>query len=272
MRRTRSATAEMPFLDHLEELRWRIIWSHVAAAVAVGTGFFVVLRYNVIGLLEAPILPFLHGRAIVGTSPMDGLRLTISAAMWIGAVLAFPVVLYQAWLFLSPALYRREKRLLVGALAGGIVLFITGAVFAYAVVLPLSLPWLFDFFGTALDPMITADSYFGFVFSMVLSFGLAFELPVVVLLLAAAGLVTPQFLSKHRRHAVVVIVTLSAVLTPGDLVWSTLALAVPLYVLFEISVGVAYLIWRRRRADDSIAAAVLAPLILWRARRMRAAV
>ena len=257
----------MPFLDHLEELRWRIIWSLAAAALAVAIGFFLVLRFNVIGLLEAPILPFLHGHKIVGTSPMDGLRLTISAAMWIGAVLAFPVILYQAWLFLAPALYGREKRLLVGALAGGIVLFVAGAAFAYVVVLPLSLPWLFDLFGTALDPMITADSYFGFVFGMVLSFGLAFELPVVVLLLAAAGLVTPQFLSKHRRHAVVVIVTLSAVLTPGDFVWSTLALAVPLYVLYEISVLVSYVIWRRRRSDDSAAAVLLAPLILLRHRR-----
>ena len=96
--------------------------------------------------------------------------------------------------------------------------------------------------------MITAENYYGFVFSMVLSFGLAFELPVVILLLAAAGLVTPQLLNRYRRHAIVLIVTLSAFLTPGDFVSSTIAMAVPLYLLYELSVLVAYIIWRNRAA------------------------
>ena len=261
-----SRTGEMPFLDHLEELRWRIIWSLVAIAGAIGIGFFVVLRFDVIALLEGPILPFLHGHHPIATHPTDGLQVTISAAMWIGAVLAFPVVLYQAWLFLAPALYAREKRLLVAALGGGIALFATGVVFAYAIILPLSLPWLFDFFGTAIEPMISANDYFGFVFSVVLSFGLAFELPVVVLLLAAAGLVTPQFLSRYRRHAVVLIVVAAAILTPGDFVWSTRALSVPLYLLYELSVFIAYVIWRKRPHGIESAAMLLAPLLLLRRR------
>jgi sec-independent protein translocase protein TatC len=191
--------------------------------------------------------------------------------MWIGAVLAFPVVLYQVWLFLAPALYARERRLMIAALGGGIALFATGAVFAYAIILPLSLPWLFDFFGTAIEPMISANDYFGFVFSLVLSFGVAFELPVVVLLLAAAGLVTPQFLSRYRRHAVVLIVTAAAILTPGDFVWSTLALAVPLYLLYELSVVVAFVIWRKRPDGIEAAALLVAPLVLLRRRTARAA-
>src|SRR5207248_3248953 len=107
-RPARNATGEMPFLDHLEELRWRIIWSLAAAGVAIACGFFVVLRFGVIARLEAPILPYLHGHHVVATHPTDGLQITISAAMWIGAVLAMPVIIFQAWMFLAPALYRRE--------------------------------------------------------------------------------------------------------------------------------------------------------------------
>jgi len=264
--------SEMPFLEHLEELRWRIIWSLAAALLGVGLGLFLVLRFNVIALLEGPILPYLHGRHVVATHPTDGLQLTVTAAVWIGAVLAFPVVLYQAWLFLAPALYARERRLLTAALGGGVVLFAVGAVFAFAVVLPLSLPMLFQLFGTALDPMITADNYFDFVFSLVITFGVAFELPVVVLLLAAARLVTPAFLRRYRRHAIVAIITVGAFLTPGGDVTPTIALAVPLYGLYELSVLVAHLIWRETRDNDSMgesAALLLAPLLMYRSRRMR---
>src|SRR5262245_11731632 len=99
MRRMR-ADAEMPFLDHLEELRWRIIWSLAAIALGVAVGFYLVLHFGLVKRLEAPILPLLHGHLVVATHPTDGLQITISAAMWIGAVLSFPFVVYQAWLFL----------------------------------------------------------------------------------------------------------------------------------------------------------------------------
>jgi sec-independent protein translocase protein TatC len=259
----------MPFLEHLEELRWRIIWSLFAIVAGVAVGFLLVMHFDLVAHLESPILPFLNGKHVVATHPTDGVQITVSASIWTGVVLSFPFVVYQAWLFLLPALYPRERTLLIAALGGGTVLFAAGALFAYWVVLPMSLPWLFNFFGTAFDPMITAESYFGFVFGLVLSFGLAFELPVAVLLLAAAGLVKPELLTKVRRYAIVVIVTAAAFLTPGSDPMSTIALAVPLYVLYELSVLVARLIWRRRAADDSIAI-LLAPLVLLRhAARLR---
>jgi sec-independent protein translocase protein TatC len=255
----------MPFLEHLEELRWRIIWALAAVVIGISVGFYLVLHFDLIKQLEAPIVPYLHGRNVVGTHPTDGLQITISASMWIGAVLAFPFVIYQAWLFLLPALYPRERSLLIAALVGGVALFAAGALFAYAVVIPLSLPWLFQFFGTTIDPMITAENYFGFVFSTVLTFGVAFELPVVVLLLAAAGLVTPTFLRRYRRHVLLLIVVAGAFLTPGSDVTTTLALAGPLYLLYELSVLVAGVIWRRRKRGDA-AAILLAPLLLLRRR------
>lgn len=267
MRRIERNSAEMPFLDHLEELRWRIIWSTLAVVASMALGFYVVLHYDVLTLLEKPILQYLNGHRLVATHPTDGLQMTISAAMWIGCVLAFPVVLYQLWLFLSPALYPREKRLLMAALAGGVLLFVSGALFAYHIVLPVTIPWLIGMMGTALDPMITGENYFGFLFSTVLTFGLAFELPVVVLLLAAAGLVTPEFLSRYRRHAIVFIVVASAFLTPGDFAWGTIALSISLYALYEVSVLLARVIWSRRKSADAPVIILLAPLLLWNNRR-----
>jgi sec-independent protein translocase protein TatC len=261
----------MPFLDHLEELRWRIIYSLAAITLGMLVGFYVTRHFHVLERVEAPILPYLNGHRVIATHPTDGLQFTISAAMWIGGVLAFPVVLYQAWSFLSPALYARERRLLIGALAAGIALFIAGAAFAFIVVLPMTLPFLFGLFGQALEPMVTGENYFDFVFGLVLSFGLAFELPVLVLLLSSAGLVTPEFLTRYRRHAIVVILVAAAIISPGDVATTTLALAVPLYLLYEISIAAARLVRRRRRSDDDSAALLLAPLLLVRARIARRA-
>ena len=267
MRRIDKHETEMPFLDHLEELRWRIIWSALAFVASVAIGFYVVLQYDVIHMLQQPILPYLKGHQLVATHPTDGLQIKISAAMWIGCVLAFPIVLYQAWLFFSPALYPRERRLLMSALAGGILLFVVGAWFDFKVVMPMTMPWLIGLMDNALEPMITGQNYFGLLYGSMLGFGFAFELPVIVLLLTAAGLVSPQLLSRLRRHAIVLIVVASALLTPGDFVWGTLALSVPLYVLYEASVIAARIIWRRRNSEDGSVVILLAPLLLIRHRR-----
>src|SRR5262245_49169979 len=127
MRHLAGDTSDMPFLDHLEELRWRIIWSLVAIALGVAAGFYLVLHFDIVKLLEAPILPFLSGKHVVATHPTDGLQITLSASIWIGVVLSFPLVVYQAWLFLLPALYPRERSLLIAALVGGMLLFAAGA-------------------------------------------------------------------------------------------------------------------------------------------------
>jgi len=167
-------------------------------------------------------------------------------------VLAAPVILYQIWLFLAPALHKNEKRVGIGVLFAGTLLFVAGAALAYLVVVPLALPWLLDFGTASMKPLITAEEYFGFLFAMVLTFGISFELPIVVLALAALNIVTPQLLTKYRRHAVIAIIIAGAFLTPGDMLWTTVALAVPLYGLYELSVLGAYVIYRqkqRRRAQ-----------------------
>lgn len=245
---------EMPFLDHLEELRWRIIWSLIAVTVGIGVALAVLVNVDVIGWLERPILPYLRGHHLVFTHPGDPFQIILQAAAGLGILLALPVVLYQLWAFVAPALYRHERSVALGVTAAAVGLFVSGAALGYFIVLPLAIPWLMSFGGPSLEPMITAGEYFGFVFSLTLAFGVAFELPVVILGLAALGLVTPEFLNRYRRHAIVGAVIIGAFLTPGDLVWTTIAMAVPLYLLYELSIVLSYGVRRRRLRREAEAA------------------
>jgi sec-independent protein translocase protein TatC len=242
-----SESGEMPFLDHLEELRWRLIYSLGSLLVAVAIGFFLALRFDVVAVLAAPILPLIPEHKLVYTHPGEGFSIIVNVATTFGFLIAGPLILYQVWSFLSPALHKHEKRVAMGVLFSGIFLFAAGAALAYFVVIPLALPWLMGFAGKSLVPLITAEEYFSFAFAMVLTFGISFELPIVVLALAVLGIVTPQFLSKYRRHAIVLIVIIGAFLTPGDMVWTTVWLSVPLYGLYELSVVLAYIIYRRKQ-------------------------
>lgn len=241
------STAEMPFLDHLEELRWRIIWSLAALVVGVCVAFWLVLKLNVLVWMQGPMLPYLHGRRLVYTHPGDGFSIMLQTAIILGIVLALPVIVYQVWLFLSPALHKHEKRVVVPVILGAVFLFICGAALAWYFVLPMTLRFLSGLGDEAFDQMITASEYFGFVSSMVLAMGAVFELPIAILLLSAFGLVTPQFLSKFRRHAIVGSYVVAAFITPGDLFVTSLALMVPLYFLYELSVVLSWLVYRRRQ-------------------------
>src|SRR6185436_14436291 len=243
----RSNSGEMPFLDHLEELRWRIIYSLGSLIVAVAIGFFFAMKFDIVGILARPVLPLVPEHKLVFTHPGEGFTVILNAATTFGIVMASPVILYQVWSFLAPALHTHEKRIAIAVLISGVALFIAGALLAFLVVVPLALPWLMGFAGPSLEPMITAGEYFGFVFAMVMTFGVSFELPIVILALSALGIVTPQLLSKYRRHAVVAIIVVGAFLTPGDLVWTTLWLAIPLYALYEISVAISFIIYRRKQ-------------------------
>jgi sec-independent protein translocase protein TatC len=239
-------SGEMPFLDHLEELRWRIIWSLVALVVGIGAAFAVLLETNMLAWLERPVAPYLHGHKLVFTHPGDPFSIIMQGSAMLGILLALPVVLYQVWAFIAPALHMKERKVAIAVVFGAVALFASGAALGFLVVLPLAIPWLMDFGMGWLEPMITASDYFGFAFSLTLAFGVAFELPVVLLGLSALGLVTPQFLVRFRREAIVASVIIGAFLTPGDLVWTTIAMAVPLYLLYEISIILSYAVVRRR--------------------------
>jgi sec-independent protein translocase protein TatC len=206
--------------------------------------------------MQGPMLPYLHGRRLVYTHPGDGFSILLQTAIIVGVVLALPVLIYQLWAFLSPALYQKEKRIAVPVIVGAVLLFIAGAALAWYFVLPMTLKFLSALGDEAFDQMITASDYFGFVTSMVLAMGAVFELPIAILILSAIGLVTPRFLAKYRRHALLASYLAAAVITPGDLFVTSVALMVPLYLLYELSIGLSFLVSRkRRRAELADAAA-----------------
>lgn len=242
---------EMPFLDHLEELRWRIIWSLLALIVAFGVAFVVVTQFDAIDFLKKPIEPYLAGQKLVYTSPGDPLSIVLTVTFAIAAVLAAPVILYQVWAFLSPALHRHEKRAVLPLLFGATLLFACGVAISYYVVLPFSLSFLLGFQSAALQPMITAKGYFDFATGMSLAFGAVFEMPILIVLLTIFGVVTPAFLAHFRRYAIVLCVIAAAVITPGDAVTATVVLVGPLYGLYEVSILLARLVYRRKVARDS---------------------
>jgi sec-independent protein translocase protein TatC len=246
----KNSTAEMPFLDHLEELRWRIIWSLGALAIGLIIGFLVVVKFELLRILQQPIAPFLAGHKLVYTHPGDTFSITLSAAMVVGTIVASPVVIYQVWAFLSPALHRHERKIVIPVILGAVVLFVAGVALAYFFVLPMTLRFLMNFQVASLDPMITANEYFGFVTIMALTMGAVFELPILILGLAAMGLVTPRFLAKFRKYALVLSYIVAAIITPGDLIVTTVALTVPLYLLYELSVLLAFLVFRKRQAAN----------------------
>jgi sec-independent protein translocase protein TatC len=239
-------TAEMPFLDHLEELRWRLIWSLLALAVGVAIGFVLVLQFELVNVLQAPIAPYLKGAKLVYTHPGDPFSITLSTALIVGTIIALPVIIYQVWGFLSPALYRHEKRVVVPLLIGAVALFAGGATMAYFVILPLTLRFLLSFQAASLAPMITAADYFGFATTMALALGALFELPILIVGLTALGFVRPWMLTRWRKHALVLCWLAAAVISPGDFVGTTLLMAAPLYVLYEVSIGLSTLVYRRQ--------------------------
>jgi sec-independent protein translocase protein TatC len=237
---------EMPFLDHLEELRKRLFWIAGAIIIGVVIGFALLSKLDIIRLLERPILPLLHGQKLIYTHPGTSFHILLNASLVLGLILASPVIVGQVWGFLAPALYSHEKRVVIPVLVSMVALFLLGVALSYFVVLPLTLQFLMSIESTALTPMISATEYFDFAISMCVAFGVVFEVPIAILALTALGLITPQFLSKYRKHAIVVCLVAAAFITPGADPYSLFALTIPLYVLYELSVFVAQFAYRKR--------------------------
>lgn len=242
---------EMPFLDHLEELRKRLFWIGGAVLVGVVLGFVLLSRLDIIRLLERPILPLLHGQKLIYTHPGTSFHILLNASLVLGLILASPVIVGQIWGFMAPALYSHEKRVVIPILISMVALFLAGVALSYFVVLPLTLQFLMSIESTALTPMISATEYFDFAISMCVAFGVVFEVPIAILALTALGIVTPQFLSRYRRHAIVICIVAAAFITPGADPYSLFALSIPLYVLYELSVLVAQIVYRKRIKRDS---------------------
>lgn len=245
---------EMPFLDHLEELRWRILWSLLAIVVGTVVGFLLIRYFDVLELLIQPIraaLPDDPDFRLIYLSPADPFFITLKLSVVVGIILAFPIIVYQVWSFLAPALEKHEKRAIIPALYLGLVLFCAGVALAYFVALPVSIVFFQTFEGGLMEAQYEIGKTLALITKILLGFGIIFELPVVVMILSALGLVTPEFLRSKRRHAIVGITIAASFLTPGDVITLTIMLMVPLFFLYEFSIYLSRLIWRRKRAREA---------------------
>jgi sec-independent protein translocase protein TatC len=234
---------EMSFLDHLEELRWRIVKMAIALVVgAIPCGFFWKRIFDVI--MVYPLRFANPMPKLIVTTPMEAVMLSFKIAFGGGFVLAAPVIFYQAWKFVAPGLFPKEKRIVLPTVVASSVSFLCGIAFCYAV-LPYLFRTLTSYAGTRLDPLFKIDDYFGFILQLTIAFGLVFELPVASFVCTRLGIITPKFLIKHIRIAIVLIFVVAGVLTPPD-VFSQIVMALPLMVLYALSIGSSYLALRKR--------------------------
>ena len=236
----------MPFLDHLEELRWRVFRSALALIIGSVIGFYLVTSFDVPTLLMQPIQPHLSGDRLAFLRPTDAFIITLKLSLFVGAIVAFPVIFREVWAFLGPALYERERRMVMPAMLAGLGLFLSGVWMAFLWVLPAILRIMLSprFVGTAFVPFITAGEYFGFATQVLLGFGLVFELPLVMVLLASMGLVSPRFFSKNRPYAFLIGSGVAAFVTPPD-VFSMMMMMAPIILLYEVGILVGRIVWKR---------------------------
>lgn len=243
----------MPFLDHLEELRWRIVKSLAAVAITFSAAFWLAWTHAdaILKVLVEPIRALLPDGHLVYTHPMGLFTIIMQMSGVMALVLASPVVGYQVWAFLSPALTKRERNVIVPVLGFGVLLFLAGVLLAVKVFVPITTTLLTTVKTDTVVPLITAGDYFGFIFFICLAFGAVFELPILVLVLTALGIITPSTLTKLRRHAIVISLIVCEIVTPGDLIISTLILWVPVYGLYELSIVVSWFVHRARRKREA---------------------
>ncbi len=233
----------MGFLDHLEELRTRIMRSVIA--VAIGAGACWGYRERIYDVMQKPIMDALRHQGLpeklVYTNPVDPFNLYLKIAMLAGLFLTSPFVLYQVWMFISPGLYRNEKRYVMPFMASTITLFTLGGYFGYRIAYPRALDFFVKFNGQFM-PMITVGEYTSLFLSIVLGMGLIFEMPILVFFLAFLGIMTPRFMITNFRYAILIIFVIAAIVTPTPDVINMCVFAAPMLALYAISIGVAYLV------------------------------
>ena len=233
----------MSLMEHLDELRKRIV--HSALYLAVGFIVAYVFHERLYGLVEAP-LNHLNIK-LNYTHPMDPLNLYLQVALIGGAILASPFILYQVWLFIAPGLYQKERRFVVPFMAATVGLFLLGASFGYFYVLPGALKILIVDFGKDFNSVITIEEYTGFFLSIILGLGVSFELPILIFFLALFGIVSPRFLWKNIRYAILAVFLVAAIICPSPDPGTMCIYAIPMLLLYLLGIGVAWWVHPTRR-------------------------
>jgi sec-independent protein translocase protein TatC len=239
-------SGKMSFLEHLDELRRRLV--HIIAYLAVGfvvSAFFSKTIYNFLALPMTKNLP--QGIKLVYTTPTAPFTIYMKVA-FLGAIfITIPLTLYEVWKFIAPGLYRKEKKYVVPFLVSSVFLFLTGAAFCYVIVLPTAYKFLLVL-GSAFTPMIKIDEYLDLTNMMLLGFGLIFEMPVIAAFLSIFGLISANFLWNKFKYAIVIIVILAAVISPTGDAFNLMLWSAPMILLYFISIGVTALIgWNRKK-------------------------
>ncbi|MBN1128193.1 MAG: twin-arginine translocase subunit TatC [Chitinispirillaceae bacterium] len=229
----KTASGEMSFLDHLEELRWRLVKIALAvAACSIPCGIFWKRLFDIVMVYP---LRFTDPKPqLIFTAPIEAVLISFKIAIGGGVILASPVVFFQIWRFVAPGMYAKEKKIVFPAVIFATLSFIGGILFCY-LTLPLVLKFLTGYAASRLDPFFKINDYFGFILKLSLAFGIVFELPVVSFILARLGLINASFLMRHSRIAIVIIAVLAALLSPPD-PFSMGLLAVPLLLLYGMSI------------------------------------
>jgi sec-independent protein translocase protein TatC len=239
----------MGFLDHLEELRRRIVYSIASVALGFFACWWKVEK--IYDIMQRPIMDALRNNGmsekLVYLNPTEPFNLYLKIAALAGLFLTSPFVLYQVWMFISPGLYRNEKRYVVPFMVSTIALFSAGGYFGFKIVYPAALNFLISF-GKQFQPMITIKEYTELFLSIILGMGLIFEMPILVFFLALMGIVTAGWMWKNFRYSILIIFIVAAIVTPTTDILNMCIFAAPMIALYALSIGIAYVVHPRQRA------------------------
>lgn len=229
---------EMSFLDHLEELRWRIIYSMIGVVVgAIGVWIFIDPLMEQV-LLRPATQYKMH---LQNLRPFGQILIYMQVAIFGGVIISIPNIIYQIWKFISPGLYPRERRYVTSIVIFTSLCFLIGVGFAYFFILPAALKFFVDFGTSAIDNIISIEYYFDFIITLMLGAGLVFELPMLTFFLSRLGILSPKLMRKYWRHAMIVSAFVAALISPGPDPVSMLMMAIPLVFLYEISIWISKL-------------------------------
>jgi len=254
---------KQPLTEHLDELRKRILVALVAIAVGFGLSFYfsehifkilTLPMHSTLRLsLERPFLSYQEknpGLNLVFLAPAEALWMHFKISLISGVVLSSPIIFYEIWRFVSPGLLEKEKRFAIPFVLVTTFLFLIGAIFCFIIVLPFAMNFLLTYKTENLKPMLSVGRYIDFCLKFILAFGAIFELPVVVLFLTRMGIVTPEFLSKNRKYAVLIAFVIAAILTPTPDAFNQTLMAGPIILLYEVGI-IASKVFGRRRAEET---------------------
>lgn len=236
-------------VEHLTELRVRLIKSFIY--ITVGALACYTYSEQIFDIIRNPITPFLKNMGLVFTAPMDKFMAHIKIALFAGTLLTSPGWFYQIWKFISPGLYMKERRYAISFIISAVILFLTGILLCYFAVMPVTFEFLLNFGGTVDQPMITISEYLSFFITLHLAFGLAFELPLILVVLGMFGIISQTFLKEKRRYAIVIMSIFAAIVTPSPDAVTMLLLLVPLAVLYEVSVIMVGFFEKKRQTESS---------------------